>query len=465
VTDAARPLLAFYGDDFTGSAAVMEALASAGLRTVLFLDPPTRATLARYPGVRCVGVAGMTRAMPTDALEGVLAPAFEALRGLDPELVLYKVCSTFDSSPTTGSIGRAIDVGQQIFSSPFVPLVVASPDVGRYCAFGHLFAVAAGGIVRLDRHPTMSVHPTTPMDESDLRLHRRRQRPRPAGLMDLLALRGPDADVDARFQAVRNSVAGGRDGGQVILFDVVGDEDLRQTGRLVWENRGTRPLFMAGSQGLAHALVTHLRATGVLSTAPRRAGFSPAHPLLVVSGSCSPQTAEQIAFAIESGFAEVPLDTRALLDARDADTYRAQIAAETAGLLAGGSSVIVHSARGPVDARIGATRQGARGRVSHSNIDTASDTGRRVGEALGALLRQILAVHRPPRIMLAGGDTSGHGTRALGAEALELAGLIVPGAVLCQVHGGPAAGIELVLKGGQMGGRPLFTEVKNGSAS
>jgi uncharacterized protein YgbK (DUF1537 family) len=34
------PLVAFYGDDFTGSSASMEVLAFAGLPTVLFLDLP-----------------------------------------------------------------------------------------------------------------------------------------------------------------------------------------------------------------------------------------------------------------------------------------------------------------------------------------------------------------------------------------------------------------------------------------
>jgi len=56
-------LLAYYGDDFTGSTDVMEALSKAGLRTVLFLKPPTAAQLARYPGLRALGIAGGSRTM------------------------------------------------------------------------------------------------------------------------------------------------------------------------------------------------------------------------------------------------------------------------------------------------------------------------------------------------------------------------------------------------------------------
>ncbi len=56
-------LLAYYGDDFTGSTDVMESLARAGLRTVLFLRPPTPKQLAKYPGLRAFGIAGGSRTM------------------------------------------------------------------------------------------------------------------------------------------------------------------------------------------------------------------------------------------------------------------------------------------------------------------------------------------------------------------------------------------------------------------
>ena len=41
-------LLSFYGDDFTGSSDVMEAMASRGVRTVLFTRLPTPAEFAPF---------------------------------------------------------------------------------------------------------------------------------------------------------------------------------------------------------------------------------------------------------------------------------------------------------------------------------------------------------------------------------------------------------------------------------
>jgi len=48
----AGPLIAFYGDDFTGASASMEATAFAGLETVLFLSPPTPERLRAFATAR-----------------------------------------------------------------------------------------------------------------------------------------------------------------------------------------------------------------------------------------------------------------------------------------------------------------------------------------------------------------------------------------------------------------------------
>src|SRR5689334_1874958 len=161
--------LTFYGDDFTGSTDALEQLTLAGVRTALFIQPPTPAQLKRFPGLQAIGVAGKTRALAPDAIERQLKPVLLALKKLKPRHVHYKVCSTFDSSPTVGSIGRVIDVAAKIFRASFIPLLVAAPALGRYTVFGQHFARygigSAGAIHRLDRHPSISKHPVTPMTE------------------------------------------------------------------------------------------------------------------------------------------------------------------------------------------------------------------------------------------------------------------------------------------------------------
>ena len=90
--NAASPstlLLAFYGDDFTGSTDAMEALQWAGIRTLLFLHPPTAADLARFPDLRAFGVAGWSRSMSPVEMDTLrLRVAAEAADG---RFELYKV--------------------------------------------------------------------------------------------------------------------------------------------------------------------------------------------------------------------------------------------------------------------------------------------------------------------------------------------------------------------------------------
>jgi uncharacterized protein YgbK (DUF1537 family) len=184
-------LLTFYGDDFTGSADAMESLALHGVRSVLFLSPPSAELLReKFPEVEAVGVAGASRAMTPAQMEASLPAIFAQLQRLNARLFHYKVCSTFDSSPSIGSIGKAFEIGQRIFRSPFVPLLVGAPVLKRYCVFGNLFATVGEETFRIDRHPMMSRHPVTPMNEGDLRLHLGQQTDATIALFDLLHQRG-----------------------------------------------------------------------------------------------------------------------------------------------------------------------------------------------------------------------------------------------------------------------------------
>src|SRR5262245_54682869 len=57
----AELLLSYYGDDFTGSTDVMEALASNGVPTVLFLGIPSAEIRERFKECRAIGIAGTSR--------------------------------------------------------------------------------------------------------------------------------------------------------------------------------------------------------------------------------------------------------------------------------------------------------------------------------------------------------------------------------------------------------------------
>ena len=241
-------LLSYYGDDLTGSTDVMEALASRGVATVLFIETPTASQRARFPHVRAIGLAGSSRSESPAWMDQNLAPALDWLKSLGAEFCHYKVCSTFDSSPTVGSIGRALEIGQDLFRQSKTPLVVGAPQLKRYTTFGNLFAAYQGVNYRIDRHPVMSRHPVTPMREADIRLHLAAQTARKGVLLDLTTIR--DANADRIIDGV---MAGDAD---YVLFDVADIETQREVGRQIWRTRREGGGFILGSSGVEYALVS-----------------------------------------------------------------------------------------------------------------------------------------------------------------------------------------------------------------
>ncbi len=446
----ARRLFAWYGDDLTGSADVLEVLAGAGIPAVLFLAAPTPARLARFPGVRAYGLAGFSRTLPPAQMRRELPPALRALKRGGAAVVQYKICSTFDSSPRIGSIGQAIELARGIFPASFVPVVIGAPALGRYVAFGNLFARSGldSEPARLDRHPTMTRHPVTPMDEADLRVHLGRQTRLPIGLFDLPRIEATDPEAELR----RLEPAG------ILLFDTVTEGHLRTIGRLLSRAAGgRRTLFGVGSSGLTQALVWQWRAAGVIGAAPvppasvpeGRSRRGPA-AVLAVSGSRSPVTARQIAAAVRAGFHEVRLSAADLAGRRATRPEWRRAVAETRLHFRPGSGVILHVAEAPAAPAPG------RGRRAF-----AAGLGRLLEAVLGESPRQT---DRRWRVVVCGGDTSTHAARVLGIEALEYVAAMAPGSPLCRAHapGRAADQLEVVFKGGQVGRDYFFLDVAAG---
>lgn len=448
-------LLAYYGDDFTGSTDAMEVMSAAGLSTVLFLRTPDAAMLARFPEARCIGIAGSSRGRSPAWMEAHLPAAFEALAALHPPLLQYKICSTFDSSPETGSIGRAIDLGVRHLPGDWSPMVVGAPRLKRYQVFGNLFAAVGGEGYRLDRHPTMSRHPVTPMDEADLRRHLQRQTTRRLALVDMLPLREGAQAARARLDDLR-----GKDV-PVVLVDVLDDETQREAGRLVWEGRG-QGVFSASSSGLQYALAAYWRSRGWIAAQPSLPQAGPVPVIAAVSGSCSPVTAGQIAWARAHGFACLRMDLAAVLAEHTRAAELARLVAAAGAAVEAGRSPLVFSAEGPDDPAV----TGFDAMAAAAGLARA-DAARQVGVALAQTMRGLLDAHALQRIAIAGGDSSGEVASALDIAALSVCAGMAPGAPLCRAWSDNPRrdGLELILKGGQIGAPGFFGEVLEGRSS
>ena len=95
---------------------------------------------------------------------------------------------------------------------------------------------------------------------------------------------------------------------------------------------------------------------------------------------------------------------------------------------------------------------------------TRAQAAARVGEALAEVMRRLLDRAPVPRVIVAGGDSAGAVAGALDIAALSVVAGLAPGAPLCRAWSAQAArdGLEIVLKGGQMGGAAFFGEVRTG---
>ena len=456
--------LAFYGDDFTGSTDALEVLAFAGLRCALFLRVPDAATLRELGPFDAVGIAGDSRGMSPAEMDEALPSVLASLARLPTPLVHYKVCSTFDSSRAIGSIGRVMDLARAACGEGAIPIVAGTPALGRYCLFGNLFARSGidGHVYRLDRHPIMSAHPVTPMDEADLARHLAEQTAQP-----IANFTGPMLD-GGREVADRELARLAADTRGAILFDGATPAHLTEVGRLLESlarGRG-RPLFCVGSSGLEYALTQWWRETGASQAVPAATdveSFDAVPQLLAVSGSASPLSALQIDAALAAGFVDLPVDAGALVAESGWQDSQSALTGHAITALRRGKSVMLHTARGPQDPRIAAmldalmTRGASRDQAMHAG-------GRLLGQRLGEVVDAVLRAVPLRRLVLSGGDTSSQITQRLAPDALLIAARLAPGAPLCRVSSREPhlRELQIALKGGQMGQADYFVAALRG---
>ena len=446
-------LLAFYGDDFTGSADAMEALTINGVKTALFLGHPTQERLNKsLSNLQAVGISGVSRTMTPEQMDDELPEQLALLNSLNPRLLHYKVCATFDSSAAIGSLGHAADIAFNVMKPDYGVIVQGVPLLGRYIVFGNHFTVYGDERYRLDRHPVMSKHPITPMSEGDLRLHFATMSKKTVKLIDLLHLGESYNELSERF----NRYAEDND---IILFDTLDDSHLLKIGRLLHDKSAGGSIFAIGSSGFEYAMASYWREKGIIDKPQEFPPIGPVDQLIVISGSAAANTAEQIRYATSHGFAGIELNTDLLVDEQAAADERNRAVSAALGHLAKSKSVLLSATIGPDDPIIRKTRD----RVKELGID-ASETGKIIARQQGLILRELLTQTGLGRVCVAGGDTCSYSLRQLDIHSLELLMPIAPAAPLCLAFSDNPAfdNLQVASKGGQIGAVDYFIQVLEG---
>jgi len=421
------PTFGFVADDLTGASDVLAQAHRYGLEAALVIgDAPLPAD------ADVVGIAGPARSLGGAAFDERVRKDLARVARLDLEVLLYKVCSTFDSSPAIGSIGRGIEMLHERFDQ-HGPIAVApaQPQFGRYTAFSDHYAAYAGGIHRLDRHPVMSLHPSTPMHEADLRRVLAEQLDASAAVRWIhLPAYDDDTFPDAWAQRRREA------GASAFVVDAVTEYHLDAIARcLIHDGRVSAhapgPAIVVGSGGIMAALArTTTEAESRTPGAQRATG-----PVLAVSASASSVTAGQLEDATRHGWADIPVPPE-LLHGRD-PVLAAALDARVSAELASGEDVVVHTTRGPSDPRYAA----------FGPVDAAH-----VGSLIGGLAGRMAAAGLTRDLAVCGGDTSSHALIAMGVRELRVSDQFVTAGPICRTDDeAAAAGCRLLLKGGQVG--------------
>ena len=438
-----RARVLFYGDDFTGASDNAAQYARHGLRTRLYFTNPGWQTL-QTAATDCdvVGVAGTARSLDTSAMTAELLPVLQDFARLPVPLVQYKCCSTFDSAAHTGSLGHAIGLMRQVWPDCFVPVHAATPEFGRYTLFGHHFARAGHEVYRLDRHPVMSVHPVTPMHESDLAMVLNEQGFKPERLIDLRML--------DQYQCCTEELAKSLHEEGSAVFDGYTQTQSVTTAAVLWRLSRVRQVCAMAAQGLAHGLGQYLRESGQLAAGTPVQQLAATDRLLVLSGSCSALSAAQIDAARQSGFLCMRLSND-ILSGQNAAGF-ADLQQKTLQALQAGQSVVVFTAEGPQDPHTEQLRQ-------LTETWSSGELTQRIGDCFAQLAGRAFRETPLTRLVVAGGDSSSFTMRTLGAEALQIkASHFTQNAHFAslvssdpQIHGK-----EVLLKGGQVGTATLY---------
>ena len=442
----AAPIIGWYGDDFTGATDTLAELAHADLRALLFMGVPSTDHLTLAGPLDAVGIAGAARALNPEAMRAELEPVGRFFTDLRVPVLHYKVCSTFDSAPHVGNINVAVKTLRPYVDNAFVPIVCGQPNLGRYCVFSNLYAAAGTGgeVHRLDRHPTMSRHPVTPLHEADLRLHLAQQGLTAVGAIHYPAYGESQEAQDGRLNILLEQLGQINRETQTVLFDVADASHLAHVGRLIWQRALAQRLLSVGPSSVVQALVAHLK------TSRNAAGFSPPSlalakgPVFVLAGSLSPVTARQIEAA--TAYKRLPANAQRLLT----DTgYRGQLLEEVITLLCAGHNTLVYTAP-----------------TNNIPVDTTKtqDVARVSADFVAQVVGRMAKIAPLRRIGIAGGDTSSQVTKALRLWGLSYQTNVATGVTLCRTHSDEPAlnDVELMLKGGQIGSDDLFWRFANG---
>ncbi|KAJ56304.1 membrane protein [Actibacterium mucosum KCTC 23349] len=412
-------LLGCIADDFTGATDLAGLLARSGVQVSLRIGVPDSPPQNTAP---FEVIALKSRTAPVAAAVDETRAALKWLQAAGAQRFFWKYCSTFDST-AEGNIGPVSEALMADLGTDQTIYCPAFPENGRSIFMGNLFV----GQQPLAESP-MKDHPLTPMRDSNLMRLLAPQVTRPVGLADRLTVaQGADA-LATKLSALAD------EGVAHVVVDAVADDDLA----IIASACRDMPL-MTGGSAVAMPLPGLYLADGTLAAdAPRATAPELGLGAILLSGSCSAMTNKQVAEYTSRGAPSYQLDPLALAE-QGSDAVLSWLAAQDLG-----AAPLIYATANPDSVRAAQEKLGVAeaGALIEDTLSTCAVAARDAGAR---------------RIVVAGGETSGAVTKALGAARLNIGVEIAPGVpwTYCQSAGHD---IALTLKSGNFGAETFFTD-------
>ena len=414
-------VLGCIADDFTGATDLAGLLARSGARVSLRIGVPEGPPSDVAP---FEVIALKSRTAPVAEAVAETQAALSWLQAAGAQRFFWKYCSTFDST-AEGNIGPVAEALMAALGTDQTIYCPAFPENGRSIFMGNLFV----GQQPLAESP-MKDHPLTPMRDSNLMRLLAPQVRKPVGLADRLTVaQGPVALRGALDQLRAEGVAH-------VVVDAVANADLE----IIAETCRDMPLLTGGS-AVAMPLPALFVKDGLLEAdaltveVPQVAARS-----VVLSGSCSDMTNRQVAAYRASGAPAYQLDPLALSETGEGPVLE-WLAAQDLG-----AAPLIYATADPASVKAAQEKFGA------------AVVGERIEQTLAACAVAARDAGAR-RIIVAGGETSGAVTKALGVSQLDIGTEIAPGVpwTFC-TSGGHR--IALTLKSGNFGRESFFDDAQ-----
>lgn len=415
-------LIGVIADDFTGATDIAGFLVSEGLRTVQLGGVPTSPLLL---DVDAAVVSLKSRSCPVpDAIEQSVA-ALRWLKDQGAQQIFFKYCSTFDST-AQGNIGPVTDALMAELGTPITVITPSLPINGRDVFNGNLFVLG----VPLNESG-MRNHPVNPMTDANLMRLMERQATGRCGLINWQCVEQGSAAVRTALEQAQAA------GFAYVVTDAFRETHLHVLGEALRD----LPLVTGGSglgAGLARAWACE---RGLVAKEARQAAMPVAGPAVVLSGSCSEMTNRQVAHYRELAPA-LALSVEACLTRPD--HYVDELVIWVVAHLDSSLAPLLYATAAANELKAVQERFGA---------EAASHAVERCFASVAARLRE----QGVTRFIVAGGETSGSVTQALGVSGLQIGPQIAPGVPWVRSLDGS---LSLALKSGNFGQEAFFSHAQ-----